>query len=415
MAQRQYNHSQQHYLIAIVTVLAMLGPFSVDTYLPAFPAMESAYAVNTAAMSQTLGIFLAGFAISTLAWGPLVDRFGRKSTVLASLLGFALASAGCALANDYTSFFVFRGIQGLFASCGLIAGRAMIRDVYAGQQAVKAMSKVMFLFAAAPAIAPIVGAWLLDAWGWQSIFWFLGLLGLGLAVLILFFVGETQALAHVQSLHPLAVLKVYLFTLRNPRFMLLLFCLSVTFGGMFLYIAGASPIIYDFLGLGGQDFAVLFVPMVGGMMLGSWLAGKMSATHTPMTTVSLSFVVLITAGVFNLLQALYLRPTALVVIGPLTIYAFGISLLMPSISVMVLDCFPKNRGVASSMQGFLYMGSNALVASLLMPFVLGHLLWFAVSQVVLLLIGLVLWGLVFFTSPCPLEEDLETISKRGAQ
>ena len=400
MTNTDYSRSQQHYLIAIVTVLAMLGPFSVDTYLPAFPDMESAYGISTAAMSQTLGIFLVGFAFSTLAWGPLVDRFGRKSMVLVSLLGFALASGGCALATDYDTFFAFRGIQGLFASCGLIAGRAMIRDVYSGIDAVKAMSKVMFLFAAAPAIAPIVGSWLLDAWGWQSIFWFLTLLTLVLAIVILFFTRETQAPEHVQSIHPVAVVSTYLRALKNIRFVLLLLCLSISFGGMFLYIAGASPIIYDFLGLSGHHFAMLFVPMVLGMMIGSWLAGKMSSTHSAMATVSWGFVVMIIAAVFNVLQALYLDPTPLTVISPLTIYAFGISLLMPSISIMALDCFPKNRGMASALQGFLYMGSNAMVASLLLPLVLGHLLWFATSQSILLIIGLILWGLVFFTKPC---------------
>ena len=409
MSHPLHNSTQQHFLIAVVTVLAMLGPFSVDTYLPAFPDMEAAYGITTAAMSQTLGVFLLGFSVSTLAWGPLIDRFGRKSTSLASLLGFAIASGGCALSTDYATFFFFRGMEGLFASCGLIAGRAMIRDVYAGSEAVKAMSKVMFLFAAAPAIAPIVGAWLLDAWGWQSIFWFLVLLSLLLALCILFFIKETQAPEHVQSLHPIQVVRTYARTLTSFRFILLLMCLSITFAGMFLYIAGASPIIYNFLGLTGHHFSILFVPMVLGMMVGSWLAGKMSTSHTPVVTVSWGFVVLIIAALFNILQALYLPPTPLTVIGPLTIYAFGISLLMPSISVMVIDCFPRNRGVASSMQGFFYMGCNALVASMLLPLVLDHLLWFALSQATVLGIGLLLWGLVFFTSPCPIELE-ETIS-----
>lgn len=387
------SHVQHRLLILLVTILLSLSPFAVDTYLPAFPDMERQYGIDTAAMSQSLGVFMIALAFSTLAWGPLVDRFGRKSTSLVSLLGFAVASAGCALSPDYQTFMVFRILQGLAVGCGLVAGRSMIRDAFSGAEALKAMSLVMSIFAIAPAIAPLVGALLLDAWGWESIFWFLGLLGLGTAAFLQFYVHETQAPEHVQSIHPLAVMKTYSRALAHHRFLLLAFAVAFAFGGQFIYIAGASRVIYDFLQLSSHHFSVQFVPMVIGMMIGSWLSGRLASKHSAEQIIHWSFIVLLLAVFFNLAQAIWLPHTPFVVIAPLILYSFSVSLLMPGINLLGLDCFPENRGMASSVQGFVFMGGNALVASLLMPFILSDLAWFAIAQMVLALLAMLSWYL----------------------
>jgi DHA1 family bicyclomycin/chloramphenicol resistance-like MFS transporter len=395
------SNSQHPYLLPLVTVLTMLGPFSVDTYLPAFPAMESDYGISTAHMSQTLGAFLFAFAFSTLAWGPLMDRFGRKHVVLVSLLGFALVSTGCALSTEYNAFLGFRIAQGLFASCGVIGGRAMVRDVYEGQSAVKAMSRVMFFFALGPAIAPVVGAVLLDAWGWQSIFWFQTILGFILALGLMFLVKETQHIDHVQPIHPLAVLANYTHALRNPYFVLLLLAMACAFSGLFIYIAGASRVVYDFLHLGAEEFWILFVPMVAGLMIGSWLSGKMSATYTPQAAVVWGFIIMTLAVMMNVTQVAFLPANPVTVIMPMTVYALGFSILLPNIGIMLLDCYPKNRGMASALQGFAHMGGNAMVASVLIPLILGKLLWFVLAQLVLLTVAFLWWRLALILGkPC---------------
>ena len=138
--------------------MTMIGPFTIDSYLPSFPAIEAEFNINRALLSQSLAFYLAAFAFSTLILGPLADRLGRRHVIFGSLLFYIAASIGCALSNDYNTFLIFRLLQGAAAGGGLVAGRSMIRDVYSPQDAHRAMSRVMMLFAIAPAFAPIIGA-----------------------------------------------------------------------------------------------------------------------------------------------------------------------------------------------------------------------------------------------------------------
>lgn len=388
------------YLTLIAALLSMVGPFTIDTYLPSFPDIEAAFGISRALISQSLGVYLAAFAVSTLFWGPLADRIGRRRVILASLSFYVLASTGCALAEDARTFLLLRTVQGLAASGGLIAGRAMIRDAHDADAAHRAMSQVTLLFALAPAIAPILGGWLHDQYGWRSVFWFLtgfGILLIGLAA----FIEETLAHAQRRSFHPLAVLRIYAHTLKHGQFLGLVFSLSFSFAGLFLYIAGAPTVIYDFLGLGSNDFGLQFVPMVGGLMLGAFLSSRLAHRWPTRRTVTVGLGLVALAVLLNLVQAAFFEAGILTVIGPLVIYAFGLAIAMPAITILALDCFPHHRGTAASMQGFLQMLINAGVASVAVLLLHTQRLHFVVGQLVFLLPALVLWFRIGQGAPQP--------------
>lgn len=367
----------------------MLAPFSIDAYLPAFPGIEVEFGVDRAMLSQSLGVYLAAFAISTLFWGPLSDRIGRRLVILGSSILYVLASAGCALANDIDSFLVLRIMQGLAASGGLVAGRAMIRDAYSAEDAHKAMSHVMLMFAIAPAIAPLVGAWLYDVWGWHSIFWFLTSLG-GLLIVLVIFVEETLSHSRRQSAHPLAVIKIYARMMLHGRFLALVFSVSFAFAGLFLYIAGAPTVIYDFLGLESHDFSVQFLPMVGGMMLGSYISSRLAHYWPTARTITLGLIIMVVAVVVNLIQVWLFQAQILTVIGPLVLYSLGMAIIMPAVTILALDCFPENRGAAAAMQSFIQMSICAGVASVAVPLLHTQWLYFVMGQAAFLLIALLL-------------------------
>lgn len=378
------------YLTLIAALLSMVGPFSIDTYLPSFPDIEAAFHISRALLSQSLGVYLMAFALSTLIWGPLADRIGRRRVILASLSLYVLASIGCALAQDAQFFIFMRILQGLAASGGFIAGRAMIRDAHDADAAHQAMSQVTLLFAVAPAIAPVLGGWLHDQFGWRSVFWFLtgfGVLLIGLVA----FIEETLAHEHRQPFHPSAVLRVYARTMKHRRFLALALSLSLAFAGLFLYIAGAPTVIYDFLGLGSDDFSLQFIPMVGGLMLGAFLSSRLAHRWPTQRTVTVGFGLVALAVLLNLVQAAFFEAGILTVIGPLVIYAFGLAIAMPALTILALDCFPHHRGTAASIQGFLQMLINAGIASIAVPLLHTRWLHFALGQLVFLLLALLLW------------------------
>lgn len=378
-------------LTLIVALTTMIGPFTIDTYLPSFPAIEAEFGISRALLSQSLAFYLAAFAISTLVLGPLADRLGRRRVILGTLLFYVAASLGCALADDYGTFLFFRLMQGVAAGGGLAAGRAMIRDVYNPRDAQHAMSRVMMLFAVAPAIAPVIGGWLHDAFGWHSVFYFLALYSGVVYLLMLFLIPETLAPALRQSFHPVNVARVYGRTLVHRRFLSLVFIVSCYFGGMFLYIAGAPTVIFDFMNLESGDFAVLFVPMVAGMIAGAWLSGRLAHRWQAERTVKLALTLMALGTLLNVAQALWLPPSAVTMIAPLMLYTCGIGIAMPAMTVLSLDCFPHNRGSASAVHGFVQMLGNALIASVAVPLLSHHPSHLALGQLALVAIALLLW------------------------
>jgi len=380
----------KHHLTIIAAFLAMVGPFTIDAYLPSFPDIEAAFGISRAMLSQSLAVYLVAFAVSTLFWGPLADRIGRRLVILISLSLYASASIGCALSEQSDSFMLFRVLQGLAASGGFIASRAMIRDAHDAQSAHRAMSQVTLLFAIAPAIAPVLGAWLHNYFGWRSVFWFLAGYG-GLLVLLAVFIEETLAIEKRQSFHPTSVFKVYIKTLLHKQFPLMSLSLSFAFAGLFLYIAGAPTVIYDFLGLGTNDFGLQFIPMVIGMMSGAFVSSFLSHRCSGKRIIYYAFAIMTMAILLNILQLLLFEPGVLNIIGPLVIYVFGLAMLMPAITIRALDCFPHNRGAAASMQGFFQMFINALVASIAVPLLHTKIEYFVLGQFVFLSMALLLW------------------------
>ena len=381
-------------LIVVVALLSMLGPFTIDTYLPSFPDIQAELGVGPAAMAQTLSLYLLAFAGTTLLWGPLSDSVGRRRVATISLLGYVVASVGCVLAPSFTALLAFRVLQGLTASGGMTVGRAIIRDVFAGPRAQRAMSSVMLLFALAPALAPILGGWLHAWWGWRSVFAFLGLYGVASLALVWLALPETLHRDARQSIHPLRVLRSYGRALAQPRFVALALGIAFAFGGIFVYVAGSPAVMFDHLGYGADDFGILFVPMVAGLMLGSFVSGRVAHRASPSRTVSLAFATMAGAVALNLAQAHWLAPAAWNVIGPLVIYASGASLAMPGVTVMVLDCFPRQRGMASAAQGFIQMVTMAAISAILVPLVVGRIADFALGQAALFGLALALWGAV---------------------
>src|SRR3982751_4418284 len=161
----------------LLACLGMLGPFSIDTYLPAFTGIAKALGASPVEMQQTLSAYLFGFAVMNLFHGALSDSFGRKPVVLSGLVVFTFASAGCALSQHIGALVFFRALQGISAGSGIVVSRAVIRHLFPPADAQRVMSQVTIWFGVAPAVAPMVGGFLFVHVGWHAVFWFLTAVG----------------------------------------------------------------------------------------------------------------------------------------------------------------------------------------------------------------------------------------------
>ncbi len=380
-------------LSLVVAALATLAPFTIDTYLPSFPDIGNDLSASHAQMQLTLSLYLLASAVSTLIYGPLSDGFGRRRVIMAALGIYVVASIGCALAASIGELIALRVGQGLSASAGMVIGRAMIRDVYHGAAAQKVMARVMLLFGIAPAVAPIIGGWLHDLFGWHSVFVFLAVVAAALFLMIWLGVHETHPLEKRHSVHPVAIAKAYSKALRHRHYLALVFCFAMMFSAFFIYVAGAPTVIYDFLGLGVNDFWIMFIPSVAMIMLGAMLSSRLAGVVSPVRTVQLGYGLLVGAAVVNVLLSQFLAPTPVSVVAPLALYVLGMAIAMPNINLMALDCFPRNRGMASALQSFVQMGFTALIVGAVVPLVAVDLTHMTLAMLALSVVGLLMWAL----------------------
>jgi DHA1 family bicyclomycin/chloramphenicol resistance-like MFS transporter len=357
------------WLAALLAALAAIGPFAIDTYLPAFPAIAQDLSATQLEVQQTLTAYMATFAVMVLWHGALSDRFGRRRVIIATLLLFAAASMVCALATSIEWLWTGRALQGLSGGAGMVVGRAIIRDLFDGPQAQRLMSRVMMIFALAPAVAPLIGGVLVIVAGWRSIFVFLALFAGVLAWLSARWLPETLPPAARQSLHPVSLARAYARVLSSGAFLLLAGTVALNFNGFFLYVLSAPVFVMQHLGLGPGEFAWLFVPAVTGLVAGAMVSGRVAGRWSPQRTIATGFAVMIAAALANVAHAALFAPGVPGSVLPIALYTFGMSIAMPSVTLLALGLFPQRRGLVSSCQSFLQVGVNSLTAGVIAPLV----------------------------------------------
>src|SRR5438876_175064 len=337
-------------LAALLAALAMLGPFSVDTYLPAFHDIGREFDVPQLAVQQTLSTYLFAYAFMMLWQGALADSLGRRPVVLAGLAVYAVATLGCAIAGNIETLWLFRTLQGLSAGTGLVVGRAIIRDRFHGAEAQRLMAQVTLVFGIAPAVAPVVGGILLNSLGWRSIFWVLFVLVIGLWLWSQRQLPETLPAHGRQSLAPDRLFHSYAAVMRHPDFLLLATIPALNFAAFFIYIASAPTFLIDRLGVSTYGFAWLFIPMIAGVMIGAAISGRSAGRLSTGHTVRVAYALMFAGVAFDLGVAWFVSPGVLWHVLPIMLFTMGSSVLMPTASLLLLDLFPTMRGLASSLQ-----------------------------------------------------------------
>ena len=356
-----------------------MGPFAIDTYLPAFPAMADDLKTTDLAVQQTLAAYMIPFAFMMFWHGPLADAYGRRKVLILGLAGFALASVVCALAPSIEWLWLGRALQGTVAGAGMVVSRAVVRDLYDGVEAQKLMAMIAVLFAIAPAIAPLIGGGLLLVTGWRGIFWFLTLMATALCLLSWRRLPETLAPERRHPFNPTTLWQGYSSVARHHRFRRLALANAFNFIGLFTYVLAAPVFLIRLLGYTPQQFAWLFIPAVAGMMAGSTLAGRLAGRRTPHQALVLAYAIMGVAALANVGLNLVLPPGPWCIV-PLVPYAMGMALAMPSMQLLALDLVPERRGLASSCLGVAQTTSNALAAAVIVPLLWNNTLHLALGM-----------------------------------
>lgn len=379
----------------LLAALAAIGPFSVDTYLPSLHDIGDSLHASPLDVQQTLTTYLLMFSVMSLWHGAISDALGRRRIILLSLWLFSLASLGCLFATRIEHLWLLRGLQGFAACAGVVVSRAIVRDLFSGPAAQRLMSHITMIFAIAPAIAPVIGGHLQSWFGWRSVFVFLALMGVALLAACSWRLPETLPLERRQSLHPVYLGKAYWRTMTSPLFLLATAATTFNFAGYFIYIMSAPAFLVRHLGLPETSFLWLFGPSMGGLVFGAWLSGRLAGKFSPHKTVAYGYALMGLAALINIALNLALPPGLPWSILPMPLYTLGMSLTMPSMTLLALELFPAQRGLAASCQMFIQSMHNSLIAGIIAPIAWQSTLTLAATMGTLLVLGTIAAALYF--------------------
>jgi DHA1 family bicyclomycin/chloramphenicol resistance-like MFS transporter len=374
-------------LIALVLAsLTALAPFAIDTYLPAFPVMAHALGADNYGLQQSLTAYLLPYTVMTLWHGAISDAIGRLAAIRWGLVLFALASVGCALAPNVETLWFFRALQGMAAGAGNVVARAIVRDLFEGVAAQRVMAQVQMIFGFAPAIAPVIGGWLLGI-RWEAIFVFLCVYSL----LVLFaaqrVLPETMPPEKRRPLSSGAVIAAYKQVFGDIEFCRLSVGLGANFAGFFIYVLAAPVFLIKHLGLNEHQFGHMFIPVVLGMVIGSWLARHCAGKIANTTTLKRAYAWMAASTALNILICVLPAYHYALYIFPIALYNIGMAFALPLLSIAALDRHPAMRGTAASAQTFVQMLLSTASAGLLIPLLWRSPLGLALGMAGYLLLG----------------------------
>jgi MFS transporter, DHA1 family, multidrug resistance protein len=348
-------------LAVLLATLGMLGPFAVDTYLPAFPGIAASTGATPVQMQQTLSAYLFGFAFMNLFHGALADSFGRRPVVLWGIAVFTLASVGCALSEGIGTLVFFRALQGLSTGAGIVVSRAIIRDMFPPAEAQRMMSQVTIYFGVAPALALL---------------------------------PETLDPSQRQPFNVRHLMRGYREMVSSLRFLLLCFASGVPFNGMFLYVLSSPTFLGEHLGLAPTEFFWFFVVTICGIVCGAWVSGRAAGRLSGRRQIRIGLAIMLLVSLANVWANIRYPAVFPWAIAPIGIFAFGWALMVPVVTLMVLDLFPERRGMASSLQAVIGSVANGIVAGVVAPAVMHSTVWLAIGSLAMTCIGLAAWVLL---------------------
>jgi len=355
-------------IILVLGGLAALGPFSIDMYLPGFAGIAKSLSTDMATVGYSLTAYFLGICFGQLIYGPVIDRFGRKKPILFGLSLFTAASVGCANAPGIVWFIACRTLQALGGCVGMVAGRAVVRDLFPVSVTAKIFSTLMLVMGVAPVIAPTVGGIVANMLGWRYIFWILALFSSFMMLVTYFFLPESKVPDSSVSLMPGRVLFNYFAVLKNRGFLVYALASGFLSSGMFAYIGGSAFVYMKLFGMNEKQFGWIYAVNVGGLIGASQLNRLLLRRYS---SERISFYSALAQSIVCLLLVIsafdvITFKTPFCVLIFLFLAACGI--LNPNTTALSMASCERSAGSASAMLGFTQMFFGTLSSCLVSLF-----------------------------------------------
>ena len=380
-------------IAVVLGLLSAIGPFAIDMYLPALPAIGQQLGTDFGSAQLSLTVFFISIGIGQLLYGPVSDMVGRRPPMFFGMTLFALASVGCALATDIHTLIVLRFVQGLGAAAGMAIPRAVVRDLHTGSDAARLMSLLMLVFSISPILAPLAGSGVIAVAGWRAVFWVVALAAVAGLALLAFSLEETRPpSARVESSLGSA-LRAYGRLLLDAHFLGLVFIGGFAMMGFFIYLSTSSFVMIGHYGLTPTQYSIAFGVNAAAFFGAAQLNGRLSARFglAPLVRVG----VLGASVAISLMLAHYMTggDSLAMLMGLYFVATAFMGLVIPTTAVLAMENHGAIAGTAAALMGTLQMLGGAVgmaVVSLFndgrpLPMVLGMAAGLYLSLVLTLL------------------------------
>ncbi len=349
--------------ILILGLLSAIGPFSIDMYLPGFPAIAEDLHTSVDMVSYTLASFFVGICIGQLISGPLLDRFGRKRPLIAGMTVYILASVGCALSNSVEALIAFRLLQALGGCVTMVAPRAIIRDVFPVHESARIFSMMILILGVSPIIAPTAGSYLIAGLGWYSVFLVLGGISLLVLMAVIVLLPESRHPDPSFSLKSGPILLSFRSVLSNRQFYMYTMSGAIAAAGLFAYLAGSPFVLLKFYGVTEKEYGLIFAIIASGLISASQVNNLLLKKYSSRQIVKTTLVIQTIAGIClyagAALEVLDLKSIVFLIFIFLSCQGFN----FPNSSALSMAPFDKEAGSASALMGAIQMGFGALAAA----------------------------------------------------
>ncbi len=355
---------QKFLLILILGLLSAIGPFSIDMYLPGFPAIAKDLKTDVATVSLSLSSFFIGISAGQLIYGPLLDRFGRKKPLFAGLVIYIVASLGCVFANSVHLLIGLRLFQALGGCSGMVAARALVRDIFPVEENAKVFALLMLVIGVSPIIAPTLGGYITTALGWHYIFILLALMGCGILTAAWFIMPDGRAADITLSLKPAPILSNFYTVLKEPQFLTYSLTGAAASAGLYAYIAGSPYVFMELYKVSERGYGWIFATIAGGLITCSQLNSLLLRTYRSEQIIrvaafcqSMTGLVLFVATILNMLNVYG-------TIALIFVFLCCQGFIFPNSSALSLAPFTKNAGSASALLGSIQLGIGTLSSAM---------------------------------------------------
>ncbi len=358
------KRQKQFYLIIILGLLSAIAPLSIDMYLPAFPDIAKGLHTSVAAVMLSLSSFFIGISAGQLIYGPLLERYGRKIPLYTGLIIYALSSLACATTASVNGLIVFRLLQALGGCVGMVASRAMVRDLFEVKDNARIFSTLMLVVAVSPIIAPTLGGYITAYFGWRYIFGALILVILLMIGGVYFLLPESKQPDTNFSLRPAAILKNFTGIIRHPQFSMYTFTGAVAYGGLCAYVSGSPFVFMQLFKVNEKHYGWIFAFIALGLISASQCNNILLKKHSSQQIIKWALyiqnaigIILVSTTILNIGE---LYTTILLIFMFLSCQGF----IFPNVSALCMAPFGHNAGSASALMGFVQMSIGALMSAI---------------------------------------------------